>query len=48
MVDLNEGDEGQIRQLFRAADGDLSEPDPDHPVLVVTVRGVGFRLDNAW
>jgi hypothetical protein len=24
------------------------EPDPDHPVLVVTIRGLGFRLDNAW
>ncbi len=24
------------------------EPDPDHPVLVVTIRGYGFRLDNAW
>lgn len=24
------------------------EPDPAHPVLVVTVKGEGFRLDNAW
>lgn len=24
------------------------EPDPAHPVLVVTVKGKGFRLDNAW
>jgi DNA-binding response OmpR family regulator len=24
------------------------EPDPTHPVLVVTVKGEGFRLDNAW
>ncbi len=24
------------------------EPDPDHPVFLTTVRGGGFRLDNAW
>jgi len=24
------------------------EPDPAHPVLVVTVKGEGFRLNNAW
>jgi DNA-binding response OmpR family regulator len=24
------------------------EPDPTNPVLVVTVKGEGFRLDNAW
>jgi DNA-binding response OmpR family regulator len=24
------------------------EPDPAHPVLVVTVKGEGFQLDNAW
>ncbi len=24
------------------------EPDPDHPVFIKTVRGRGYRLDNAW
>lgn len=24
------------------------EPDPEHPVFITTVRGRGFRLDNAW
>ena len=24
------------------------EPDPANPVLVVTVKGKGYRLDNAW